>query len=422
MLIRPASRPTSLSLFGLLMLTLVGVACSPRSSDEVDRSAVSVERHVSALTLVPVPPRNTPGVLLVVGEGALSSNDLALSARLSALGFNVVTRSAPSTTATDALGRALVVISESVRADDLGARLTNIPTPVVSLEPSLFDDLKMTGAGFGTNFGDVVSREIDIQAPGHPAAGGQNGRLVVSTVAQKLVWGNPSSQARRVASVAGQSSRAVVFTYEKGASMDAGFVAPGIRAGFFAGATTPANLNSAGWSIFDGVVRWATRAHSLLVVGAWPLSTADEQLRARLEQHGFLIDVILGKDVQSYHAVGKGVVVISESTASVDVGSRLKNVAVPLVSLEPELWDELAMVAPGWGTNIGDSAAEDRLAIVNQTHPLAAGLSGTVRVVNSEQKFVWAKPPAGAVRIATLAGAADKAVIFGYELGVTEQA
>jgi hypothetical protein len=416
MLKRFVIRPASLTLLTLLTGIFAG-ACNSRSPDEIDRAVVSVERQFSALSQVPAPRGNTPEVLLVVGEGPVGSNDLALSLRLSTLGFTVVTRSALSTVAGDALGRALVVISESVRADDLGVRLTNIPTPIVSLEPGLFDDLKMTGAGFGTNLGDVVSREIEIQAPGHPAAAGQIGRTAMSTVAQKLVWGNPGPQARRVASVVGQPNRAVVFAYEKGLTMEAGFVAPGFRAGFFAGATTPSNLNSAGWLMFDGLVRWATRAHSLLVVGAWPLSVADEQLRARLEQHGFLIDVIVGKDVQSYHAVGSGVVVISESTASVDVGSRLKNVAVPLVSLEPELWDELAMVAPGWGTNIGDSAAEDRLAIVNPTHPLAAGLSGTVRVVNSAQKFVWAKPPAGAVRIATLANAAEKAVVFGYELG-----
>ncbi|MDZ4845565.1 MAG: hypothetical protein SH857_08455 [Chitinophagales bacterium] len=56
----------------------------------------------------------TPTALLVVGNTNLNSGDLALKNRLQILGYTVTVKSASSSTAGDATGKSLVIISATV--------------------------------------------------------------------------------------------------------------------------------------------------------------------------------------------------------------------------------------------------------------------------------------------------------------------
>jgi hypothetical protein len=158
-----------------------------------------------------------------------------------------------------------------------------------------------------------------------------------------------------------------------------------------------------------------------MVVGGVPLNAADAAIKARLEQSfGMLVDVKLGPDVQAGHANGKRLVLISESTLSTTVGSRLNSVAIPMVVLEPALWDgELKMTGTVWMTDHGDAQNQTQLNIVNAAHPLAAGLpAGLVTVATPGNKFVWGRPNANAIKTAKLVGLTPDAWgVFAYETG-----
>jgi hypothetical protein len=150
-------------------------------------------------------------------------------------------------------------VSESAISTDVNTKFRDVATPVVSMEPEIYDDLGMTAAGWGSEIGDVQNQQdVNILDATHPLADGLPlGLTRITTAPQKLVWGKPAASAAKVASIAGQATQIAIFGYEKGAAM-VGLAAPGRRVGFPAGRDTPLVLNTAGLSLFDAAIRWAT--------------------------------------------------------------------------------------------------------------------------------------------------------------------
>jgi chitodextrinase len=144
-------------------------------------------------------------------------------------------------------------------------------------------------------------------------------------------------------------------------------------------------------------------------------------MKKRLEESfGFLVDVKLAKDAIDQHANRKSVVVIAESVASGDVGTKFTSLAVPVVACEPLLFDDLKMTGTSSSTDFGSVAGQTQLMIVKADHRLAAGLpAGAATVVSAPGNFVWGKPAASAVKVAHLTGKPDAWGLFGYEKGVT---
>ncbi len=308
------------------------------------------------------------------------------------------------------------MISESTASVDVGSRLKNVSVPLISLEPELWDDLAMVAPGWGTNIGDSAAEDrLSVINPTHPLAAGFSGKVRVVNSTQKFGWAKPPASAIRIATLVSAADKVTIFGYELGASM-VGISAPARRVGWFAGRDTAAAFGPEGWKLLDAAITWAAQPQALLVVGRTPLSTADQTLKARLESPlGFEVTVRVESTVQPADSAGRAVVVVSESTDSTALGSRLTAVAIPVVNLEPESWDAMGMTASGWNVTIGDRSAQQNVVVTMPTHPLADGLTGTVRVTQTPQKFVWGKPGAGAVNVASLFGAADLSAVFGYE-------
>ena len=79
-----------------------------------------------------------------------------------------------------------------------------------------------------------------------------------------------------------------------------------------------------------------------------------------------------------------------------------------------QLFDDTGMCATAT-TNFGTTATQQNVAITNASHPMAAGLSGTVQVTSANTIFGWGKLNANAVKIATLTTDSTKATDFAYE-------
>jgi hypothetical protein len=120
-------------------------------------------------------------------------------------------------------------------------------------------------------------------------------------------------------------------------------------------------------------------------------------------------------------AKGQDLVLISESVDAVDVGSKYRNVAIPLITFENDLLGELEMTGFKNGRDFGTDDGQRFIYVVNAPHPLAAGLDAGIQNVLSDEhyKMNWGKPGLGAVTIATLLGEPDKAAVFAYEKGAT---
>jgi hypothetical protein len=111
----------------------------------------------------------------------------------------------------------------------------------------------------------------------------------------------------------------------------------------------------------------------------------------------------------------KLVVVISDSVTPANVNTKFKTVTVPVVTLDPQLFDDMGMTTTAT-TNFGTTATQKNVTITNSTHPMAAGLSGTIQVTSANTTFGWGVVNANAAKIATLTTDATKATDFGYDI------
>ena len=159
---------------------------------------------------------------------------------------------------------------------------------------------------------------------------------------------------------------------------------------------------------------------ALLVVGsASPLSSADGAVKMRLEDLGHIVTLKDAATSNSADALNQHIVVISSTGASADINTKFRDVTSPVVTWESEVFDDLGLTDTTAGTDFGIASSQTEVTIAGASHPLAAGLSGTVSVNGISGDFGWGLPGAGAHKIATLAGDANKTLVFGYESGAT---
>ncbi|MEQ8273361.1 MAG: DUF1996 domain-containing protein [Deltaproteobacteria bacterium] len=190
-------------------------------------------------------------ILLVAGSPRGAPPDRDVVQHLQARGHTVDIVADDALRAADVAGRDLVLVASSVVPSDVGTKLRDVTVPVVLWEQFLYDEMQMASAPRVT---PGNTRNVVIEAPGHPAAGGLTGSVAITDGSTRLTYATPAGSAQTIASVQG---RAHTFVYVAGETMRNGFVAPAIRAGIGFDYPTPAALNTNGWSLFDGVVDFA---------------------------------------------------------------------------------------------------------------------------------------------------------------------
>jgi hypothetical protein len=161
-----------------------------------------------------------------------------------------------------------------------------------------------------------------------------------------------------------------------------------------------------------------TAATALFVVGNVALNPADAAVSTRLAALGFTVTTKAAPAATSADAGGKSLVVISSTVTSGDVSTKFRDVAVPVVTWENAIYDDLHMTGTVAGSDYGTAANQSSLTLANDKHALAGGRSGAV-TVSAAAPLTWGKPTAGAVNIAPLPGDSSKSVLFAYEQGAT---
>lgn len=155
---------------------------------------------------------------------------------------------------------------------------------------------------------------------------------------------------------------------------------------------------------------------ALFVVGNTTLSSVDTAIRTRLQNLGFTVTVKSATSATTADATGKLLVVISDSVTPANINTKYKTVAVPVMTLDPELFDDMGMTATAAG-NFGTTATQKNVTISDAAHPMASGLTGTVQVTSADTTFGWGVVNANAVKVATLTSDTTKATDFGYANG-----
>ena len=118
-------------------------------------------------------------------------------------------------------------------------------------------------------------------------------------------------------------------------------------------------------------------------------------------------------------ADNKDLVVISSTVNSGNVGTKFRDVQVPVLLWERHLYDEMRMTTGG---NHGETDVNQRRVIIaNINHPLRGNVeTGNQIVYESDQRLNWGIPNGNAVAIASLTGGGNSGykVIFGYPANV----
>jgi hypothetical protein len=156
----------------------------------------------------------------------------------------------------------------------------------------------------------------------------------------------------------------------------------------------------------------------LLVVGSpATLGAGDARVIERLDLLGFDVTVVDDNGITAGAASGKVLVMISASVTPGRIGTTFTGTPVPLITWEGGVFDDLGLTGSASGVDFGESDKRKTLVITDSTHPLAAGLSGTITVSDPASRFMWGLPATSAAMVATLENDPAKYAVFGYESG-----
>ncbi len=156
-----------------------------------------------------------------------------------------------------------------------------------------------------------------------------------------------------------------------------------------------------------------------LLVGRASIALGDITFKKRLEKLGYQVTMVLDTDPASAGAFA--VILISESSESIDIGSKYTANASPVVTSENRLFPRLDMS----GSPVRDehkTPNQKTITILDSSHPLAAGLRGKIDVYakGSVMDFAIQLAPA-AIKIASMdpsvSGGTSSYTIFAYEKG-----
>ena len=154
-----------------------------------------------------------------------------------------------------AMGASVIVIGPSCkRAQIQGSPgLKELAIPIIVSKDGPAGDLGMATGDFTT---PNDQHSINIVATGDPlAAGFPNGPVMVMGPPNRVVNGVPGPEAKIVATLVGQATRACIFYYLKGQNMIGGLKAPAKRIGFFW--HRPVEATDNGKKLLGAAVDWA---------------------------------------------------------------------------------------------------------------------------------------------------------------------
>ncbi|MFN8490613.1 MAG: hypothetical protein U0350_23690 [Caldilineaceae bacterium] len=211
----------------------------------------------------------------MTGADPTPLRDQLLIDYLTQLGYAVTVRTDQAVLTDDAIGKNLVIISESILSRYVNTKFRDVAVPVLTWEGWLLDDMQMTGPTLDVDYGKLLmEKHIRIVNPNHPLAGGLSGvvqtTFVKDQVESTFHWGVPSANAIVIAMTLVPSPHAHIFAYEQGAWM-VGMAAPARR--IFIHNATGYNLTDAGWTIFAAAVDWALNCSAPNTPTATPTMT-----------------------------------------------------------------------------------------------------------------------------------------------------
>ena len=157
---------------------------------------------------------------------------------------------------------------------------------------------------------------------------------------------------------------------------------------------------------------------ALLIVGSTPIGSASGEwvIKTRLENLGYSVTAVDDGTSQTSDADGMSMVYISSSVTDTEVGTKFRDVTVPVIVAKYTLFEEHHLT-PSGGANRGSASSQTKISIVNSNHQTSGGLNGTPDIFSSGKGTAWGIPSSttDVQIIATLETDNSKATLFVYE-------
>ena len=114
-------------------------------------------------------------------------------------------------------------------------------------------------------------------------------------------------------------------------------------------------------------------------------------MAGRLKALGFAVTFASDKTVSATSVVGVDSIVISSSAESGNLGTRLRDVAIPIFCVENGQYPNQGMTPAGVGAGEDSVLAQTAVTIVAAASPLAAGLTGNVTISSKAGELGWGR-------------------------------
>ncbi|WP_317136059.1 LVIVD repeat-containing protein [Methanochimaera problematica] len=155
----------------------------------------------------------------------------------------------------------------------------------------------------------------------------------------------------------------------------------------------------------------------LMVVGNVNLNSGDSAVKTRLEEMGYIVNTVDDAASQTTDAEGKELVIISSTSSPTFAGNKFRNVAVPVVTWESYIYDDMKMTGTQRGADYRIIFDQTEIIIADENHQLSGGLTGTVKVTGEGMVENAGLPSDAGIKIAGNAKFPLTYTVFGYEKG-----
>jgi hypothetical protein len=156
---------------------------------------------------------------------------------------------------------------------------------------------------------------------------------------------------------------------------------------------------------------------ALFVVGSTWLCGSDNAVKNRLQSLGYTVTVKDDNSCSSNDGNDKGLIVISSTCNSGYVGSKYRDIGVPVITWESYIYDDMKMTGTSLNYHYGTSNYISKLRVGDSSHPIAQGATGDYTFFNCGKTINWGNPGSGASKVAYVPGYPSCALIFTYDAG-----
>ncbi|MBD0378659.1 hypothetical protein [Paenibacillus sedimenti] len=198
--------------------------------------------------------------VLLVGRDSipLPAEDVAIADRLKGMGFSVTNFSDRELTSDAAKGYDLIYISQTTNSKFLKTGvMKEVAIPTVYVKSHGMFYLGLSTQEEGSTVKKIKS--VDIVDSKHKIAGGLTGTVDVFLEASDrfgISYGIPGKEAKVVATVPGDKTKAAVYYYDKGTKADDGYAVKARVSFYYWSNGMQDNSTEAGWKLWDNIVLW----------------------------------------------------------------------------------------------------------------------------------------------------------------------